>query len=29
MLKAVGRVVHDKLAPAEAYEFFREQRARA
>ena len=29
MLKAVGRVVHDRLAPAAAYEFFREERARA
>jgi len=29
MLKAVGRVVHDSLAPADAYEFFREQRDRA
>ncbi len=29
MLKAVGRVVHEKLAPADAYEFFREQRAGA
>ncbi len=28
MLKAVGRVVHEQLAPADAYEFFREQRAR-
>lgn len=27
MLKAVGRVVHEQLAPADAYEFFREQRA--
>ena len=29
MLKAVGRVVHEQLAPADAYEFFREQRAGA
>lgn len=29
MLKAVGRVVHERLAPADAYEFFREQRAGA
>lgn len=29
MLKAVGRVVHEQLSPADAYEFFREQRARA
>ena len=29
MLEAVGRVVHDRLAPAAAYEIFREERARA
>ena len=29
MIQAVGRVVHDRLAPADAYEFFREERARA
>jgi len=29
MLKAVGRVVHDRLAPAAGYEIFREERARA
>jgi len=29
MLEAVARVVHDKLAPADAYQVYKEQRARA